>query len=338
MNNSGISRDPWHGQIGHQQQTGRRIEQAIGGVDQRGDRGLIPSDASVDDYIQGWIAFNLNSVVRVRGIEIHLQIQSQANLSVYGGLGVLMEAASLAFLDLQILRADSVIGYDGVAGFDDVLRCPAQAVREEGEGFLQPGVAGFALLEPSPKFYGRQATADLLLQGDTSRGSVHYALHVNGANLPTDAGEEDRQEVHYKAGIHAGANNTRAGFLADTVEFGSQFRLAERGKEQFLARRNDADAPAGYRFKLDEGVSELGNGSVENELRAGMGEQLLKRPPDQSAAQCSCPREGAQVFANLRRVDIHAADDLRPWLRGREFQGLQSDRAQAELCNSNLRP
>ena len=198
-------------------------------------------------------------------------------------------------------------------------------------------MAGFALLEQAPEFCGRQATADLVLQGGTSRGSVHYALHVNGADLPADAGEENRQEVHYKAGIHAGASNTRAGLLADAVELGSQFWLGERGIEQFLARRNDADAPADYRFNLGEGVSKLGNGGVKNELWAGMGEQLLNRPPDQSAAQCSCPREGAQVSANLRRVDIHAADDLRPRLRGRELQCFQPDRAHAELCNINLR-
>ena len=123
------------------------MEQPRGGVDQRGYGGLVARHPAVDDDIQGRVAFDLDRVVRVRGIEIHPQIQRQADPAVHRGLGVLVEAASLAFLHRKMLRADVMVGHDGVTRFDDVLHRPAQAMGDEREGFLQARVAGFALLE-----------------------------------------------------------------------------------------------------------------------------------------------------------------------------------------------
>src|ERR1017187_2367280 len=159
---------------------------------------------------------------------------------------------------------------------------------------------------------------------------------MNCPDSPADSRQTNWQKVHNEPRIHTGANNACPVFLANRIELRGQSGFAQPGKEQLLARRYHADAPAGHRLNLGEGVFEPGNGGVKDDVRLGAIDQLFERTPDLAAPQTFYPRERAQILANLSRVDIHAPNDVRPGLLGSEFQVLQPDRAQAKLCNPNL--
>jgi len=44
---------------------------------------LIARDATVDDGIDGWFAFDLHSVVGILGVEIHFEVEGEADFSVH---------------------------------------------------------------------------------------------------------------------------------------------------------------------------------------------------------------------------------------------------------------
>ncbi len=48
---------------------------------------MIARDATVDDGIDGWFAFDLHSVVGILGVEIHFEVEGEADFSVHLRLG-----------------------------------------------------------------------------------------------------------------------------------------------------------------------------------------------------------------------------------------------------------
>src|SRR4029077_19197535 len=109
-------------------------------------------------------ALDLDRVVRVLGIQVHLEVERQADFAVDPCFGPLMERAGLAAFYLEELSPDAVVGHDRLTRFDDGLRLPAEAVGDEGERFLQARVAGLAALEQAADLLGGQAAANFSLQ------------------------------------------------------------------------------------------------------------------------------------------------------------------------------
>src|SRR5437867_5345899 len=155
-----------------------------------------------------------------------------------------------------MLRADVVRRNDRLARFHNVTGLQTQAVGDQGERFLQTGVAGFAGFEEAPEFGGRQAAADFPLQRGAAGRGVNDALNVDGADFSAHARQADGQKVHDETRVHTGADHARAGLSANSVEPGGQGRLAELGKYQLLAGGDHADPVAGYWLDLSKRVLE----------------------------------------------------------------------------------
>ncbi len=126
-------RNAGHGEVGHQEEAGRSLKNAFGGVDEGGDGGVIASDAAVHDDFQRGLAFDLNGVVRVGSIQVHLEIEGEVYTAIDFGFGALMEAAGLAFWHGEEFGADIVFCDDGVAGFNDSFGFPAERMGDQGK-------------------------------------------------------------------------------------------------------------------------------------------------------------------------------------------------------------
>jgi hypothetical protein len=74
------------------------------------------------------------------------------------------------------------------------------------------------------------------------------------------------------------------------------------------------DAAAGDWFKLSEGDFESRNGSMKDEIRFLLGNQVVQRSVDFATAQLAEASEFAQVFAHLCRVIVDAAYEIQPGL------------------------
>src|SRR5712671_4990595 len=127
-------------------------------------------------------------------------------------------------------------------------------------------MAGSTGFEPSSELGGRQAAADLALQRLPPGGSVDDALNVDGGDGAAHGGEADGQQVHDEARVDAGSDDTRAELAANFVQARGQGRFAQRWKEQFLARGDDADAGPGHGLDLRAGQFEFRDSGMKNKV------------------------------------------------------------------------
>ena len=142
------------------------------------------------------VAFNLDRVMRVVRIQVHLEVQRQALDALDRALDALVDAAGLALPDLEEGGAQVAMGDNGSGRLGDSDRFPPQAMGYEGRRFFQTRVAGLAQLEQAAKDLGRLAAADLLLERPAPGRGIDHALHLDGANVAAHERQEEREHVH----------------------------------------------------------------------------------------------------------------------------------------------
>jgi hypothetical protein len=273
----------------------------------------------------------LDCVVRVRSVEVHFQIQCEADLAVAFGDRALMQATGLAALNLEKRGANVMVGNDGVAGLDKACHLPSEAVSQKGQGFLQAGMTGLASAKETAEFSGSQAAADLSLERGAALGSIHHTLDMDSTDLAADTRDAKGQEVHDEARVYAGGDDTGTGLLTKAVQARGEFGLTQLRKEQLLTGGNDADAGLGHWFKLGVGSGEAGNGGVKDHVGPLFGQQARKGGIDLSSTQGGQAGHLGQVLIEFGWVDINAAQDLGPGFGGGKFEGLDADGSETEL-------
>lgn len=271
--------------------------------------------------------------MRIRRLEIHLDIERDLHRAFDATDRELMDAAALSFFYGDVRGLDVLLGDHGFAGLDEFIQFPTERMRDEGGGFFQSGVTGGAGFEAGLEFRWRPTAADLSLQRTAPRGGIDDALDVDGLDLATDAGEADGQDVHDETGIHAGAEDTGAAGFASGIKLGGEFRFAQGGVKEFFTGRDDADAVAHDRFDLAERRAHFGDGRVEDHVGLGYLEQFLERAVNFGAAHFGVTRNFCQRLADESGVDVDAADDFCPRFGGGQLEGFDADGAESELCD-----
>src|SRR6266850_4953399 len=217
---------PWHSQISRQKQARLRLQQSWRAVDERRHRRMIAGNTSIYQDIHRRLAFNLNCIMRLRRVQIHLQIERQANFPVHFRLCPLMKPAGLALFRLQILCLNIPLRNYRISGFDDPSGFPPKAMGDQRKRFFQTGMSSFARFEQSPKFFRRQPAANLSLQWRATRRGVHHTLNMNSSHFTAYTRHAQGQEIHHKSRIHTGPNHSRTTLFANPIEFPSELWLA----------------------------------------------------------------------------------------------------------------
>ena len=126
-------------------------EERAGGVDDGGNRCVIASDASIDNYFQRRFALPIGWRHAGLARRSTFDVERDDDFTIHFAFGVLMNAAGLAFLHPEKLCLDVLPGDDGIADFSDVGDLPAQGMADKRQGILQSRMAGFAFLQQLAK-------------------------------------------------------------------------------------------------------------------------------------------------------------------------------------------